>query len=181
MTTKSPNIPDGVKEEMKREAYEQIRQTAVDTLHPAGIPAERRHPDAHKDSTRAWAPKDKDAREMLTKVLLILRNGLKLYDAGQKAHVDDHGQDVIRALAHGGRVVIDIPALTDGQSPYDLTDFLGATQPVPHPRTRKARIRPASSAPRCPTAASQLTVRRSPRTRTGSPESFRRRANSLPP
>lgn len=133
MTTKSPNIPDDVKEEMKREAYEQIRQTAVDTLHPAGIPAERRHPDADKDSTRAWAPKDKDAREMLTKVLLILRNGLKLYDAGQKAHVDDHGQDVIRALAHGGRVVIDIPALTDGQSPYDLTDFLGATQPVPHP------------------------------------------------
>lgn len=131
MTTKSPNIPDDVKEEMKREAYEQIRQTAVDTLHPAGIPTERRHPDADKESTQKWASHDKDAREMLTKVLLILRNGLKLYDAGRKAHMDDHGQDVIRALAHGGRVVVDIPALTDGQSPYDLTDFLGVTQPVP--------------------------------------------------
>ncbi len=39
---------------------------------------------------------------MLTKVLLILRNGLKLYDPKAETHVADYDKDVIRALAHGG-------------------------------------------------------------------------------
>lgn len=147
MLTKSPNVAEDVKEEMKREMYEQIRQTAVDTLHPAGLPDKRRHPGAGQIPGK-WMRKDADARALLTKVLLILRNGLKLYDAGRKVHVDDHQQDVVRALAHGGRVVIDIPALADGQSPYALTDFLGATQPVPgRPDTdgRDAEYQPGRS------------------------------------
>lgn len=59
----------------------------------------------------------------------MLRHGLQLYDAGRKAHVADHGKDVIRALAHGGRVTIRIPALGEGESPTALTDFLGVTRP----------------------------------------------------
>src|SRR5690606_11168611 len=38
------------------------------------------------------------------------------------------GGDVVRALAHGGRVNIRIPALRDGDDPMALTDFLGATR-----------------------------------------------------
>lgn len=125
------------------DAAAQIRETAVDTLHPAGIAPERLHPDGipetgpttakgkgkGRSTASDFAAKDARAREMLTKVLLILRNGLKLYDPKAETHVADYDKDVIRALAHGGRVNIRIPALKSADEPaYSLPEFLGVTQ-----------------------------------------------------
>jgi hypothetical protein len=75
------------------------------------------------------AAKDTKARDVFTSVLLLLQHGLKTYDPGAEvaAHVDYREGDVVRALAHGGRVNIRIPALRAGESPQSLTDFLGVT------------------------------------------------------
>ncbi|WP_405825824.1 DUF4157 domain-containing protein [Streptomyces sp. NBC_01390] len=143
MLTKAPGVEPKEKESLERERDQQIRETAIDTLHPAGIAPERRHPDGLPDAspatvkgkgkaTSATSPheaKDARAREMLTKVLLILQHGLKLYDPEAGAHVADYEKDVIRALAHGGRVNIRIPALSSAAAPaYSLPEFLGVTQ-----------------------------------------------------
>ncbi|MCX4453772.1 PE-PGRS family protein [Streptomyces sp. NBC_01728] len=129
MTTKAPEVSEEEKRLLRAERDEQIRQTAVDTLHPAGIAAERRHPDADKPGTAKHAAKDAKARDVFTSVLLLLQHGLKTYDPqeGVAAHVDYREGDVVRALAHGGRVNIRIPALRGGESPQSLTDFLGVT------------------------------------------------------
>ncbi|MFE4749905.1 PE-PGRS family protein [Streptomyces mirabilis] len=129
MTTKAPGVSDVEKQPLLAERDEQIRQTAVDTLHPAGLPSERLHPDADKAETVKHAAKDAKARDVFTSVLLLLQHGLKTYDPGAEvaAHVDYREGDVVRALAHGGRVNIRIPALRAGESPQSLTDFLGVT------------------------------------------------------
>ncbi|MER6134294.1 PE-PGRS family protein [Streptomyces sp. NPDC001815] len=143
MLTQAPSTSPEEKQDLERERDEQIRETAIDTLHPAGIAPERLHPDGipetgpttgkGKGKGRSTAPdfvaKDARAREMLTKVLLILQNGLKLYDPEAGAHAADYEKDVIRALAHGGRVNIRIPALSSAAEPaYSLPEFLGVTQ-----------------------------------------------------
>ncbi|CAM5266189.1 hypothetical protein SALBM311S_01002 [Streptomyces alboniger] len=81
--------------------------------------------------------RDDFARNILTNVLLILRHGLQV--AGKDGnYVDYKDGDVIRALAHGGRVNIRIPALRKGESPHQLLDFLGVTQGgTPHQHTVK--------------------------------------------
>ncbi|MCX5089943.1 PE-PGRS family protein [Streptomyces sp. NBC_00365] len=129
MTTKAPGVTEEEKRPLRAERDEQIRQTAVDTLHPAGLASERRHPDADKPATAKHAAKDAKARDVFTSVLLLLQHGLKTYDPGEgvAAHVDYREGDVVRALAHGGRVNIRIPALSAGESPQSLTDFLGVT------------------------------------------------------
>ncbi|MFM9700572.1 eCIS core domain-containing protein [Streptomyces europaeiscabiei] len=141
MLTQAPGTSPEEKQSLERERDQQIRETAVDTLHPAGIPSERLHPDGipeagpttakgkGRSTASDFAAKDARAREMLTKVLLILQNGLKLYDPKAGAHVADYEKDVIRALAHGGRVNIRIPALRSADEPaYSLPEFLGVTQ-----------------------------------------------------
>ncbi|MFE9824538.1 PE-PGRS family protein [Streptomyces sp. NPDC005791] len=141
MLTNAPGTPPEEKQKLERERDQQIRETAVDTLYPAGIDPERLHPDGipetgpttTKGKSRSTAPdlvaKDARAREMLTKVLLVLQNGLKLYDPEAGAHIADYEKDVIRALAHGGRVNIRIPALRTVDEPaYSLPQFLGVTQ-----------------------------------------------------
>ncbi|MEH0525154.1 DUF4157 domain-containing protein [Streptomyces stelliscabiei] len=141
MLTQAPDTSPEEKEGLERERDQQIRETAVDTLYPAGIAPGRRHPDGVPEagpttakgkgrSTESdFAAKDARAREMLNKVLLILQHGLKLYDPKAGAHVADYEKDVIRALAHGGRVNIRIPALSSADEPaYSLPEFLGVTQ-----------------------------------------------------
>ncbi|MGW3359281.1 PE-PGRS family protein [Streptomyces bungoensis] len=139
MLTQAPGTSANDKHVLERERDRQIRETAIDTLHPAGIASERRHPDGipatgsttakGKGTAPDYVAQDARAREMLTKVLLILQNGLKLYDPKAGAHVADHEKDVIRALAHGGRVNIRIPALSSADAPaYSLPEFLGVTQ-----------------------------------------------------
>jgi hypothetical protein len=73
------------------------------------------------------------SQAILERVFLILQNGLRVYDAASGTHpryqqtdVPDAG-DVARALAHGGRVIIDIPRLRPGESGHELTDWLGLT------------------------------------------------------
>ncbi|MGN5637199.1 PE-PGRS family protein [Streptomyces sp. AC154] len=139
MLTQTPGTDPQKRENLETERDKQIRDTAVDTLHPAGIAPERVHDGSvpaegtpvGKDGKKApdYAGKDAQGREMLTKILLILRNGLQLYDAKQDKHVKDHEQDVIRALSHGGRVNVRIPALSAKDDPaYWLPHFLGATK-----------------------------------------------------
>ncbi|WP_439944141.1 PE-PGRS family protein [Streptomyces sp. BBFR115] len=139
MLTQTPATSPEEKRDLERERDEQIRATAVDTLYPAGIAPERLHPDGIPETAPAkgkgkstaadFAGQDARAREMLTKVLLILQHGLKLYDPEAGAHVADYEKDVIRALAHGGRVNIRIPALSSPSAPaYSLPQFLGVTQ-----------------------------------------------------
>ena len=150
MLTQAPGTSPNEKQTLEAERNSQIRETAVDTLYPAGMAPERRHPDGipaagadtgtskgkGKGKSTGKAPdflaKDARAREMLTKVLLILQHGLKLYDPEAQEHVANYEHDVIRALAHGGRVNIRIPALRAGESAYSLPEFLGATKPGTH-------------------------------------------------
>ncbi|MFF3172484.1 PE-PGRS family protein [Streptomyces sp. NPDC057900] len=133
--------PDNRKtrESLETERNQQIRDTAVDTLHPEGIARERMYDGpvpaegtpVGKDGKKApdYVEKDAQGREMLTKILLILRHGLQLYTPEKNRHVADHEQDVIRALSHGGRVNVRIPALSAKDDPaYWLPHFLGATQ-----------------------------------------------------
>ncbi|MGW2841520.1 PE-PGRS family protein [Streptomyces sp. NPDC001493] len=140
MLTRAPGTSPEEKKVLERERDQQIRETAIDTLHPAGIAPDRLHPDGIAGTGPAKgkgqsagasdvASRDAQAREILTRVLLVLQNGLKLYDPKASAHVADYEKDVIRALAHGGRVNIRIPALSSADKPaYSLPHFLGVTQ-----------------------------------------------------
>lgn len=121
------NLPEDERRVLDEERDQQIRETAIDTLHPAGLPRERRHALAETDLVSDYAERNRQANEILTAVLLVLQHGLQIYDPEAKKHVP-YGGDVIRALAHGGRVNIRIPALRDGDDPMALTDFLGATR-----------------------------------------------------
>lgn len=129
MITQGKNTEPDTRAELKRERDQQIRDTALDTLHPDGMADARRHRDAAPKADSATGKKDSEAREMLTRILLVLRHGLQLYDAKEKKHVVDHEKDIIRALAHGGRVNVRIPALSSkDEAAYWLPHFLGATR-----------------------------------------------------
>ncbi|WP_421106507.1 PE-PGRS family protein [Streptomyces sp. NEAU-S77] len=125
--TQGSNLTDEQKQPLKDERDEQIRQTAVRTLHPAAIPAHAMHADANKAQVTQHQDKADKARDVFTNVLLVLQHGLKIYDKEKKKHIDYSDGDVVRALAHGGRVNIRIPALSEGGSAASLTDFLGVT------------------------------------------------------
>ncbi|MEU3520985.1 PE-PGRS family protein [Streptomyces sp. NPDC006654] len=140
MLTQAPGTLADERKLLEAERDQQIRETAVDSLYPAGMAPERRHGGAipeegspvgkgGKETAPDYVRKDGRAREMLTKILLILRNGLKLYDPAQGRHQVNYEQDVIRALAHGGRVNVRIPALSSKDDPaYWLPHFLGVTK-----------------------------------------------------
>ncbi|WP_046727029.1 PE-PGRS family protein [Streptomyces humi] len=140
MLTQAPGTSADDRKLLEAERDQQIRDTAVDSLYPAGIAPERRHDGAlpapgspigkgGKEKAPDYVRKDTRAREMLTKILLVLRSGLKLYDPALGTHKVDHEQDVIRALAHGGRVNVRIPALSSkDEAAYWLPHFLGVTK-----------------------------------------------------
>jgi putative RNase toxin 11 of polymorphic toxin system len=128
MTTQGGGLSEDERKALFDERDEQIRQTAVSTLHPAGLRPEDRHAKADTPEVTDYATQDENARDILTSVLLILQQGLKIYDPQQKKHIDESEHDVIRALAHGGRVNIRIPAVRKGESPFELTDFIGITE-----------------------------------------------------
>ncbi|MEU5594237.1 PE-PGRS family protein [Streptomyces sp. NPDC020298] len=139
MLTQAPGTAPDERQSLERERDQQIRDTAVDTLYPDGVAPDRKHTGAvpaagttlgnGKRKAPDYAGKDTRAREMLTKILLVLRHGLQLYSPEEGGHVADHEQDVIRALAHGGRVNVRIPALKSKDEPaYSLPHFLGVTK-----------------------------------------------------
>ncbi|WP_246144496.1 hypothetical protein [Actinacidiphila oryziradicis] len=92
MLTQASGTSPGERTLLEDERNRQIRETAINTLHPAGIAPEHRHPSEiptavaptgkgkGKGTVPDYVAKDARARAMLTKVLLILRHGLKLYD-----------------------------------------------------------------------------------------------------
>lgn len=94
-------------------------------------------PSLNSAVTDADRVKNDRAQEILTRVFLILQNGLREYNG--ESHVDFRDADLARALAHGGRVNIRIPALGNtkdshslsGQprdpKAFELTDWLGLT------------------------------------------------------
>ncbi|KPH98637.1 hypothetical protein OK074_6202 [Actinobacteria bacterium OK074] len=130
METQNKDLPEDEKKELERERDEQIRETALDTLHPARIPADRLHPSAAEAREKHAQANDK-ATEILTNVLLVLQHGLKIFqpdEDGGGQHIDYEQGDVIRALAHGGRVTIRIPAVAEGESRTKLPDLLGVTE-----------------------------------------------------
>lgn len=102
----------------EEERDRQIHGAFVDMLDPRAAPV--------PDAPDAWR-KDARARTILTRVFLILRNGLKVYKEGA-GHIDFREGDVARALAHGGRVNIRIPQLEVRDSAFALTDWIGLTR-----------------------------------------------------
>lgn len=139
MLTQTAGTAPDRRENLEAERDQQIRDTAVDTLDPAGmdparlhegsVPAEGTPVGKGKEKAPDYVEKDAQGREMLTRILLILRHGLQLYDPAKKRHVADHEQDVVRALSHGGRVNVRIPALSSkGDPAYALPHFLGVTK-----------------------------------------------------
>lgn len=147
MLTKAPGTAPAERAALEQERDRQIRDTAVDTLYPQGMAPGRRHLGTvpaegtalgHGRTAPDYGERDGQGREMLTKILLVLRHGLELYvptkgeGKGKKkegAHAADYEKDVIRALAHGGRVNIRIPALASrDEAAYWLPHFLGVTR-----------------------------------------------------
>jgi hypothetical protein len=83
------------------------------------------------------------ANAIVTKIFFILQVGLQVYDKQQSVHIDYEEGDVARALAHGGRVNIRIPALGEGvnKNPYALTDWLGITSAGQLPKEGPVKMR----------------------------------------
>ncbi|MCX2729378.1 hypothetical protein OOZ19_03925 [Saccharopolyspora sp. NFXS83] len=123
-------VPEDERDSVTEARDAQIREAFVDTLAP---PFEDSVPDseAHRKNARA--------NTILTNVFLILQNGLKVYDPDAEAHVDFTDGDVARALAHGGRVNIRIPALGEADSPTALPDWLGVTENGKNPNKAEKR------------------------------------------
>lgn len=128
MAIQTGNLADQDRKQAEQERGKHIRDAFVNTLMPASALQK------HAANDNAAVLRNAQAQQILTKILLILQTGLKVYDDNAKDHVDFKEGDVVRALAHGGRVNIRIPALTAGQSGYELTDWLGITQQIAAPK-----------------------------------------------
>ncbi|MGW4568100.1 PE-PGRS family protein [Streptomyces sp. NPDC004561] len=115
-----PGTPEPERIHLEQERDAQIRDTFLDTFVPRGIGDD--HPKAEEHRNNAAR-----ANELLAKVFLILRNGLKTYVPDAGTHLDYRDGDVARALAHGGRVNIRIPQIGQSDNPAELTNWLGLT------------------------------------------------------
>lgn len=114
------DTPETEKEQLTGERNEHIFQTFVTTMVPPGI--NDRVPDAAKHRERV-----ERGTEVLTKIFLILKEGLKVFNPETGMH-EDFKDDVAHALAYGGRVNIRIPQLADGQHGYELPQWLHITK-----------------------------------------------------
>jgi hypothetical protein len=118
------------KAQAEKERDAQIRDAFVNTLMPVGRNELKAVRDTAGNEADDIIAANAQAQHILARVLLILHAGLQVFDATTAGHVDFKTGDVVRALAHGGRVNIRIPALsgqnkTDGA--YALTDWIGIT------------------------------------------------------
>ncbi|MGW6008528.1 eCIS core domain-containing protein [Streptomyces sp. NPDC055210] len=120
MAMHGEETPQPEKDRLTAERNEQIFQTFVDTMLPPGI--SDKVPDAAKHEARVAR-----GTELLTKIFLILKQGLKVYNPEAGVH-EDFRDDVAHALAYGGRVNIRIPQLADGQHGYELPQWLHITK-----------------------------------------------------
>ncbi|MEU0071552.1 PE-PGRS family protein [Streptomyces sp. NPDC006332] len=120
MAMHADESPQSEKDQLTGERNEQIFQTFVKTLLPPGISDEVPHADKHRERVERGT-------ELLTKIFLILKEGLKVFNPEAGVHEDFEG-DVAHALAYGGRVNIRIPQLADGQHGYELPQWLHITK-----------------------------------------------------
>ncbi|MGW3101634.1 eCIS core domain-containing protein [Streptomyces sp. NPDC001100] len=112
--------PQEEKDRLTGERNEQIFRTVVDTMLPPGI--DDAVPDARKHRERV-----ERGTEVLTKIFLILKELLEVYNPEAGIHEDFEG-DIAHALAYGGRVNIRVPQLADGQHGYELPQWLHITK-----------------------------------------------------
>ena len=120
MAMHADETPQPEKDQLTEERNEQIFQTFVETMLPPGISDDV--PDAAKHRKRV-----ERGTELLTKIFLILKQGLKVFNPEAGIH-EDFKDDVAHALAYGGRVNIRIPQLADGQHGYELPQWLHITK-----------------------------------------------------
>jgi hypothetical protein len=113
------------------ERDQQIRDAFVNTLMPVGLAERANVQNAWIADANQTMLDNAQGQQILTRILLILQAGLQIYDPATASHIDYKAGDVVRALAHGGRVNIRIPALSGanvGDDAYALTDWIGITE-----------------------------------------------------
>ena len=120
MAMRAEETPETEKEQLTGERNDQIFQTFVNTMLLPGVSDDV--PDTGKHRERV-----ERGTEVLTKIFLILEEGLKVFNPEAGVH-EDCEDDVAHALAYGGRVNIRIPQLADGQHGYELPQWLHITK-----------------------------------------------------
>jgi hypothetical protein len=128
MAIQTGGLDPQAQQQAEQERDETIRNAFVSTLLPQTLEEELEARGQASDGDEAVAA-HANAQHILTRVLLILHAGLQVYDKdaqqGAGGHVDYKQGDVVRALAHGGRVNIRIPALTGNEDKYALLKWVG--------------------------------------------------------
>jgi hypothetical protein len=124
------SLDDQARTQAETERDTHIREAFVNTLLPVGKKELERVRATAGDGADDVIAANAQAQHILMRILVILQVGLQVYDPTTASHVDFKTGDVVRALAHGGRVNIRIPALSgknkrDGA--YALTDWIGIT------------------------------------------------------
>ncbi|MGW4456578.1 eCIS core domain-containing protein [Streptomyces albidoflavus] len=120
MAMHGEDTPQAEKEQLTAERNEQIFATFINTLAPPGISDSVPDADKHRERVARGT-------ELLTKIFLLLKEGLKVFNPDSGLH-EDFRDDVAHALAYGGRVNIRIPQLADGQHGYELPQWLHITK-----------------------------------------------------
>ncbi len=123
-------LDDQARQQAEQERDDHIRNAFVNTLMPVGprelLEVQLNAPNEANEMIAANA----EAQHILARILLLLQVGLQVYDPTTAQHIDYKTGDVVRALAHGGRVNIRIPARSGDNrtdSAYALTDWIGIT------------------------------------------------------
>jgi hypothetical protein len=120
MAMHDQETPQSEKDQLTGERNDQIFQTFVATMLPPGISDSVPDADKHRERVERGT-------EVLTKIFLILKEGLTVFNPKTQMH-EDFKDDVAHALAYGGRVNIRIPQLADGEHGYELPQWLHITK-----------------------------------------------------
>lgn len=130
MAIQSGGLDAQSKQQAEQERDAHIRDAFVNTLTPVGASEIAEVRATAGNGADEMIAANAQAQHILARILLILQVGLQVYDPTRGTHVDFKTGDVVRALAHGGRVNIRIPALS-GQNKHDdeyaLLDWIGIT------------------------------------------------------
>jgi hypothetical protein len=135
MAIQTGGLDQQAQQQAEQERDETIRTAFVNTLIPQ-TPQEELNARTQTDDPDQAVAAHAQAQHILTRVMLILHAGLQVYDT--TGHVDYVQGDVVRALAHGGRVNIRIPALSGqhaGEDKYALLKWVGILDTQGHKTT----------------------------------------------
>jgi hypothetical protein len=126
---RTDDVMDRVEAEIDRDI--QIRSMFQRTMTPGENTPETEYAIRHgatsqtSKSSKEVLKQNNQAIEILERIFLLLQSGLQVYDDEVGDHVDLEGVEVCRALAHGGRVNVRIPAITGDQTGRELPEWLG--------------------------------------------------------